>query len=94
VLGTYGPLWYRGLIPGAEAKLGDASSEHVQALLKAFDADRVVVGHTTLEAVTAFHGGRVIGVDAGLKDGKAGGLLLMEKGRFFVGLASGEKRAL
>lgn len=94
VLGTHGPLWYRGLIPGAETKLGDATPEHVQALLKAFDADRVVVGHSTLETVTAFHGGRVIGVDAGLKDGKTGALLLLERGRAFIGLADGTKQAL
>ncbi len=94
VLGTHGPLWYRGLIPGAETKLGDASPEHVQALLKAFDADRVVVGHSTLETVTAFHGGRVIGVDAGLKDGKAGALLLLERGKAFIGLADGRTLAL
>jgi hypothetical protein len=94
ILGTHGPLWYRGLIPGADAKLGDASTEHVGALLKAFDADRVVVGHTTLDTVTAFHEGRVIGVDAGLKDGKTGALLLLEKGKAFIGLADGRKQAL
>lgn len=94
VLGTHGPLWYRGLIPGADAKLGDATSEHVQALLKAYGADRVVVGHTTLDTVTGFHEGRVIGVDAGLKDGKGGALLLLEKGRAFVGLPDGRKQVL
>jgi hypothetical protein len=94
ILGAHGPLWYRGLIPGADAKLGDATAEHVRALLKAFDADRVVVGHSTLDTVTAFHGGRVIGVDAGLKEGKAGALLLLERGRAFVGLADGRKQAL
>lgn len=94
VLGAHGPLWYRGLIPGADAKLGDAAPEHVEALLRTFDADRVVVGHSTLETVTPFHGGRVIGVDAGLKEGKAGALLLLERGQAFVGQADGKKQAL
>lgn len=94
MLGIHGPLWYRGLIPGADAKLGDASTVHVQALLQAFDVDRVVVGHTTLEAVTAFHEGRVIGVDAGLKDGKGGELLLLEKGKAFRGLPDGARLPL
>jgi len=94
VLGTHGPLWYRGLIPGADAKLGDATVDHVQALLKAFDADRVVVGHTTLDTVTTFHEGRVIGVDAGLKDGKPGALLLLERGKAFIGLPDGTRQAL
>ncbi|MBI1751359.1 MAG: metallophosphoesterase [Acidobacteria bacterium] len=94
MLGTHGPLWYRGLIPGADTKLGDASPEHIQALLQAFDVDRVVVGHSTLDAVTAFHGGRVIGVDAGLKDGKGGELLLLEKGQAFRGLPDGTRLPL
>lgn len=91
VLGPDGPLWYRGLIPGAAPKAGDASPDHVQALLRAFDADRVVVGHSTLEAVTAFHEGRVIGVDAGLKEGRRGELLLLEQGRAFRGLPDGRR---
>jgi len=94
MLGAHGPLWYRGLIPGADAKLGDATPEHVEALLRLFDADRVVVGHSTLETVTAFHGGRVIGVDAGLKEGKPGALLLLERGKAFIGLADGSKQPL
>lgn len=94
MLGAHGPLWYRGLIPGADAKLGDAAPEHVQALLKAFDVDRVVVGHSTLESVTAFHEGRVIGIDAGLKDGKGGELLLLEKGKAFRGLSDGTRLPL
>lgn len=94
VLDGQGPLWYRGLIPGANTKLGNASPEHVQALLQAFRADRVVVGHSTLEAVTAFHEGRVIGVDAGLKDEKGGELLLLEKGKAFRGLPYRTRQAL
>lgn len=94
ILGTDGPLWYRGLIPGADSKRGDASPEHVAALLQAFDVDRVVVGHTTLERITAHFEGRVLGVDAGLKDGKPGELLLMEGTRLFRGLADGRREAL
>jgi len=94
ILGTDGPLWYRGLIPGADAKRGDASPEHVAAVLKAFEVDRIVIGHTTLERVTPHFGGRVIGVDAGLKDGQPGELLLIEGTQLHRGLADGRREPL
>lgn len=93
-LGTDGPFWYRGLVPGAETKRPDATPEHVARALRAFGVRRVVVGHSTLPSVTALHGGMVIAVDAGLKDGKPGELLLLEKGRPFRGLADGTREPL
>ena len=62
MLGGKGLVWYRGLIPGA-SRSGDADAtpDHVEAVLKAFGVKALVVGHSTLSEVTAFHGGRVIG---------------------------------
>lgn len=94
LLGTDGPFWYRGLVPGAETKRPDATPGHVERALAAFGVRRIVVGHTTLDAVTSFHGGAVLGVDAGLKDGRPGELLLLEEGRAFRGLADGGRAPL
>jgi len=89
VMGNGGPLWYRGLIPGAAGP--GASDADVAAVLHAYRAATLVVGHSTLDQVTAFHGGRVYGIDAGLKDGKAGELWLQLRGRRFRGLADGRR---
>ena len=51
----------------------------------------LVVGHSTLPRITAFHDGRVLGIDAGLKDGKPGELWLQLGGRRFRGLADGSR---
>lgn len=94
MLGTTGPLWYRGLIPGADPKKLDASGEQVGTVLKAFGARAVVVGHSTLEQVSAFHGGRVFGIDAGLKDGHAGQVWIHEGGKSYRGLPNGTRQPL
>lgn len=94
LLGTDGPFWYRGLVPGADSRRPDASSEDVDRALAAYGARRIVVGHTTLPSVTPFHGGKVLAVDAGLKDGSPGEVLLLEKGRAFRGFANGTREPL
>jgi hypothetical protein len=90
VLGNTGPLWYRGLIPGAAGGAGPSDAE-VAALLKAYRATSVVVGHTTPDHVTVFHGGLVTGIDAGLKDGQPGELWLQIDGKRYRGLADGTR---
>jgi hypothetical protein len=91
LLGTDGPVWYRGLIPGADPKRPDASEAEVEALLRACGARTLVVGHTTQERITPFHGGRVVGIDAGLKDGKPGELWIREGKTSWRGLADGTR---
>lgn len=58
-----GPLWYRGLASGDEQTLAPL----VDALLKHFDVDRIVVGHTYAQAaITPRFGGKVVLIDIGL----------------------------
>lgn len=58
-----GPLWDRELAKGDEAKLEPL----VNALLKHFDVDRIVVGHTYAKgAVTQRFGGKVLLIDVGI----------------------------
>jgi len=95
LLGRTGPLWYRGLIPGADpGRTADARTEDVAKALEAYGAKAFVVGHTTLERVTAFHEGRVLGIDAGLKRGGSGEGLYVERGRPFRALPDGRKENL
>ena len=90
LLGKDGPVWYRGILPGASSN-GEATDEDVTAILKAFQARWLVVGHSTLEHVTAFHGGRVFGIDAGLQHPGQGELWLYEQGKTYRGLLDGSR---
>jgi TPR repeat protein len=63
VIDEDGPLWYRGLANGDEAELAPL----VERLLKQFDVDRIVIGHSYAEAaITPRFGGKVILIDIGL----------------------------
>jgi TPR repeat protein len=58
-----GPLWYRGLAEGDEAKV----QPEIDRLLKHFDVDRIVIGHVyDGGAVMPRFGGRVLLIDVGL----------------------------
>jgi TPR repeat protein len=58
-----GPLWFRGLASGDEQQLAPL----VDALLKQFDVDRIVVGHTYAGGVVSPRfNGKVILVDTGI----------------------------
>ncbi len=89
-----GPLWYKGLAKGDEQQLDPL----VDTLLKHFDADRIVIGHTYAGGtVTPRFGGRVILVDVGIPrvyDNVAKiGCLEIDKGDA-VALHRGQKLAL
>jgi hypothetical protein len=85
-----GPVWYRGLIPGA-GDGPDATDADVRDILAAFRIKTLVVGHSTLPHVQAFHGGRVYGVDAGLKSGLGGEIWLWSAGKAKRGLPDGSR---
>ena len=58
-----GPLWYRGLATGDETQLAPLVDE----LLKSFDVDRIVIGHSYAQAaITPRFGGKVVLIDIGL----------------------------
>ena len=83
----------RGLIPGA-SQGGDASDQDLDTILKAFQVKGLVLGHSTLDQITAFHDGRVFGIDAGLQHPGHGELWLWEKGRIYRGLLDGRRLPL
>jgi len=92
LLGSSGPLWYRGLLP--EGGNPQATEEHIRRVLDHFQARALVIGHTTLHTLGRFHGGRIFGIDAGIKDGNPGEALLWEKGRMWRAKADGLREAL
>lgn len=93
VLGDGGPLWYRGLVPGATGG-PEPTEDAIGAMLRTYRATTLVVGHTTLDRITAFHGARVYVIDAGLKDGHPGELWIQKDGKRFRGLADGTRLEL
>jgi hypothetical protein len=89
LFGRDGPIWYRGYFLAERVKPAD-----IDALLSRLGAKRIVVGHTSMDQIRSLYGGRVIGVDANLKDGKPGELLLWREGQLFRALADGRRLPL
>ena len=78
-----GPLWYRGL---ADEKEGQATS-HVEAVLKAYGVNRIVIGHTVTEGtVIPRFGGRVLMIDAGMSAvyGSRQAAVILEGGKAYA----------
>jgi hypothetical protein len=61
VMGSFGPLWYRGYFAG-QANFPTATAEDVDLALRAFGARRMLIGHTIVPTVTPLYDGRVIAV--------------------------------
>jgi len=92
ILGASGPVWYRGFLP--EGGSPQASEEEIKNALEAFGAKSVVVGHTTLDRIGVYHGGRVFGIDAGMKDGRPGEAWIWDKRHAWRGTADGARERL
>ncbi len=57
-----GPVWYRGMVC-ADEKYDPLTPEQTGALLRRYDADRLLVGHTIFPDISTFYDGRVIAVN-------------------------------
>jgi hypothetical protein len=77
VMGSFGPLWYRGYFP-ERGQPPAATAEDVGLTLKAFGARRILVGHTIVTTITPLYEGRVIAVQARPFES-----LLIRKGEFW-----------
>ena len=60
--GSYGPIWYRGMVRDEEKYL-PITSDTLSMLLDLYEVDRVIVGHTIFDDITSFYDGRVIAVN-------------------------------
>ncbi|MEL6871018.1 MAG: metallophosphoesterase, partial [Pseudomonadota bacterium] len=88
-----GPLWYRGLSLGEELP---EITEHVDALLKRFEVDRIIVGHTPgFGTIVPRYDGRVVAADSGIAAHYGGHLasVLIENGKAFT-VQRGQRVAL
>lgn len=84
-----GPLWYRGLASSSE----EAEAAHVDAVLAAYDVDRIVLGHTPGHGIILPRfGGKVLVIDTGISAHYGGHIasLRIENDRFIARQGSQE----
>ena len=65
-----GPLWYRGHVAGSAvspAELALAAVDEIGIVLRAHDAQRLIIGHTPIEPeIQILHDGRLVLIDTGI----------------------------
>lgn len=87
--GKTSPIWYRGYF-----KDPTLDQARVDAILRRSGVKRVVVGHTSMNAVGRYFDGAVISVDSSIKNGESGELLIVEDGRMSRGTLDGRRLPL
>jgi len=88
VMGSFGPLWYRGYFP-ERGQPPTATPADVDLALKTYGVRRMLVGHTIVESITPLYDGKVIAVQARPIAG-----LLMRRGESWSARPDGGKERL
>lgn len=73
LFGSQGPIWFRGYFKN-EAQ----TPEVLQQVLSHYQLQRIVVGHTTFDAIYQHYQGKVISIDSDIKSGKRAQVLFLE----------------
>lgn len=60
--GTYGPIWYRGMVLNDEEYI-PLEPEILDLILNKYNARRVIVGHTIFPDIRSFYNGKVVTVN-------------------------------
>jgi hypothetical protein len=68
MLGGSGPLWYRGLWWAEEGWYAKTSDADIDRILDFYDVSAMVVGHTNMDSVMSYYGGKVFAVDVLVED--------------------------
>lgn len=88
LFGSYGPIWYRGMVKQAE-KYHPLASDTLNLILGRYQAERIIVGHTIFEDISTFYGQRVIAVNVdnaeNREKGKGRGILIEKDCIYVVG---------
>lgn len=91
VFGGSGPFWFRGYHCGMEDMYLQSTPEEVASLLEKYDVERLVVGHTEHDILTALYGGHVLAIDVPVEDTGGQQALLGENGAFWRVSADGSR---
>jgi hypothetical protein len=97
LLGSFGPLWYRGYF-AEQTNFPTATLDDVDKALKAFGVRRILIGHTIVPAITPLYGGKVIAVQVYPKREDSGQVkfesLYIKGGEFWRAKLDGTRVAL
>ncbi len=83
VLGSLGPLWYRGYFYEVEDRYPRALASDIDKTLAQFGVSTIVVGHSGVDSVVSMYDGRVVAIDVDVEALGSLEALLVEDGQFY-----------
>jgi len=90
LLGSTGPLWYRGLWQAKEGYYEKATDADIDRIFGFYDVTSMVVGHTNMDSIMTHYDGRVFAIDVLYEDLGSLQALLWQDGIFYRVTGSGE----
>ena len=79
-----GPIWYRGYFESPYI-----TDSQVNSILRYFKTNHIVVGHTSFPNIVPLFNNKIIGIDASIKYGDYGEVLIYKNGELFRGTLCG-----
>lgn len=80
-IGSNGPLWYRGIVTGSETQ------QDIENTLSAFNASKMIAGHTIVDQIKYLYNKKVIAIDIEHQENTEKGFmyaLWYENGNFYI----------
>ncbi len=84
MISNKGPLWYRGYFKSPYLR-----EYQVNHILRFFEIEHIIVGHTTLSSIGSLYHGKIYGIDSNMKNGNYGELLIYKNGKYYRATLSG-----
>lgn len=84
LMGSNGLVWFRGYFKDEKFP-----KENIDQILQYFNVKKIILGHTTLPNITPLFDMKVIGIDAGIKDGDYGEILIYKDKKLHRGTPNG-----
>jgi len=91
LVGSLGPLWYRGYFED-NRRYARAASADIDRILDQFGVSAIVVGHSGVDSVVSLYEGRVYAIDVDVEALGSLEALLEEDGRIFRIAGDGSRR--
>ena len=84
-----GPIWYRGFFRDKALE-----QKQIENLLQQLDAKHIIVGHTSMDQLETRFNDKIIAIDASIKKGKKGELLIWQANKFIRADMQGKQSLL
>lgn len=94
LFGGLGPFWYRGYHYAMEDYYERTASDQIDDILDYYGVERIVVGHSEVDGITALYGGRVMAIDVPVDDLGGQQALLIRDGNLYLVDNDGSRRPI